>query len=328
MSDEMSDELMQRLADARPLAPAGVLEADNDLLEEIVMTEPIASRRVVTPRRLSAAAAAAAVLVAVALVVPTRHAAAPRSAAPVRVVPNMRTIAESTAAALSSGRAHVTYTSDNGHFIHDSGSFVVEFSGDNRSTAGTIDPGDGRGSAFPIANKVVDGRFYLQDGTRWVEDTNEHVTGSDLFSADPRTLVSGAAQDAEFEEAGTATVDGVATRQLKATRLDKVPVVNLGLGPTADQNTKVTTFDVWVDEDNVVRRLELDTEQTETVYPLARTQITKDADGTVHKSLDQSDLGKPETRTQRNAYSVTFTDIGAVVEIVAPANAAKVAGQG
>ncbi|MEY2468195.1 MAG: hypothetical protein QOF21_893 [Actinomycetota bacterium] len=322
------DELLDRLAAARPVIDSDLLEPNHNLLEEILMTDVKKRRRIVTPVRLSAIAAVAATLVGVALVLPTDS----KPGITVRTPPNMQRIAESTSAALSSGRAHLSYTSDNGHFIHDSGAFTIEFSGENRSSVGTIDPGEERSDAFEVANKVVDGRFYLRDGApgqqHWIEDTNEHITGSDIFSVDPRSLVTGAAQDAAFEDVGTATVDGVATHHLKATRLDKVPTVNLGLGPIADDQTKITKFDVWVDSDNVVRRLDVATSRTETIYPLARTQISTDANGNVHKSLDQSNLGPSEERTTVSDYSVVFTDIGAPIEIVAPANATKVAGQG
>ncbi|MEY2472037.1 MAG: hypothetical protein QOK28_1366 [Actinomycetota bacterium] len=321
----MSDELLKRLAASRPTMSTGLLEPDPQLLEEILMTETNPKRRIVTPLRLGAIAAVAAAVVAVLMLLPTTTS---RDTPPVL---NMRAIVASTTQALSSGRAHLTYTSDNGHFIHDSGSLVVEFSGDSRSTVGTMDPGDGRGSAFEIANKVVDGRFYLRDGAPghqvWIEDTNEHVTGADIFSVDPRTLVSGAAQDAEFVDAGTATVDGAATHHLKATRLDRVPTVNLGLGPITDDETKVTKFDVWVDADNVVRRLDIATSRTETVYPFARTVVSTDAGGNVHKTLDTAGV-KSEQRTTVSDYSVRFTDIGAPITIVAPVNARKVAGKG
>lgn len=314
------------------------------------MTNEQKHRRVVTPFRLGAVAAAtaAAALIAVNVGGVGQQAAAPPTTIHV-VAPNMQTIAQSTSAALTSGVAHVTYSSDNGHFIHDRGTVTVEFTGENRSSVGTQDPGNPCGDAslpaqsqercdpsadnsFGFANKVVDGRFYLRDGApgheSWIEDTNEHVTGSDLFSADPRGLLTGAAQDAAFKDAGTAMVDGVKTHHLEATKLDKVPTLNLGLGPITDGQTKITKFDVWVDADNVVRRLDVATSLTETVYPLAKTQVIKKADGSLQKQLDASNMGPSEQRTQVNEYSVTFTDIGSNIVIEAPANARKVAGQG
>jgi len=283
------------------------------------------ARRGPQPRRLAlAAAAAAAAVVAIAIVVPTNDV----RTAPVAV--NMQTIAESTTAALSSGRAHITHTATNDGSVQDASETFVEFSGVNRSTVGTVSGRDA--SSFEIANKVVDGKFYLRDGAPgeqiWIEDINEHVTGSDLFSVDPRMLLSGAAQDAAFKDVGGATVDGVKTRHLKATRLDKVPTVNLGLGPIADNQTKITKFDVWVDSDNVVRRLDVSTSQTTRSQGGARAIITKHADGTFSKEIDPNDTTPFVTRTLVNDYSVRFTEIGSPITIEAPANAKKVAGQG
>lgn len=304
------------------------------------------AQRAGRPRRivLVGAAAAAATLLAINLASPAHQTATP----PPRhvVAPNMQQIAESTSAALTSGRAHLTYSSDNKRFIHESGVLTIEFAGDNRSTVGTIDPGnpctDGSASVtsepcdsppFDVANRVVDGTFYLRDGApgqqKWVEDTKARLSGTDLFSADPRTLMGGATQDAGFVEAGSVTVDGVATRHLTATHLDRVPAVNLGLGPVTDNNTTVTKFDVWVDADNVVRRLDIATSQTQTVQPVteARGQ-TASQRANLQKALDERQLGPTETLTLVSNYSVVFSDIGAPIDITAPANATKVAGKG
>lgn len=343
----MSDDLINQLTNARPQLAADLLEPNPQLIEEILMTTPTRRRSFVTPIRLGAAAALATAAAAIAITLPN---GAPTTAAPSVTTqiaaPNMQRIAESTAAALSSGRAHITYTTNNGHYIHDAGDFTIEFAGENRSTVGTLDPGDPCRDAsvsvpqerceadnrFEIANKVVDGRFYLRDGApgqqTWIEDTNEHLTGSDLFNADPRTLVGGANDDAQFRDVGAGSVDGVAVRHLKATRLDAVPRVNLGLGPVNDDTTKVTKFDVWVDADNVVRRLDVSTSYTETIFPDARTVLTKDGSGkVVGKTLDTTG-SRTEERTTLTSYSVTFRDIGADIAITAPANARKVAGQG
>ena len=79
----------------------------------------------------------------------------------------------------------------------------------NTSLPTPVSPCSNR-AAFTFANKVVDGHYFLLDGApgkqSWIEDTNEHLTGSDLFSADPRGLLTGAAQEADFKQVGTATV--------------------------------------------------------------------------------------------------------------------------
>jgi hypothetical protein len=322
----MPDDLMQRLSAARPDTPGGLLAPDPHLLEEILMTETPTARRIVTPLRLSAVAAIAAALVAGLMVLPTKHSAPPAL--------NMRRIVASTSAALSSGRAHVVQSSDTDKLgpmpRHSGAEFVVEFNGDNRSMYGTVDPGDmrdGRDSKFAIANRVVDGQFYLQDGARWVKDTNAaNMSGDDIFSVDPRKFVAAVAQAAQFEQVGGERLGGVDTRHLQATKLDGIGDFNLGLGPRGE--TALTAFELWVDSDDVVRGLLVKTRQDEKTYPLAQTSITKDANGNVHKSLDEATMGEPVIVTITSSYRVDFTDIGQPIAITAPAGAVSVAGKG
>jgi hypothetical protein len=235
---------------------------------------------------------------------------------------NMQRIVDSTTSALNSGRAHVHYDSQGG-----GADFTVEFSGDNRSMSGTIDPGDGRASAFPIANKIIDGQFYLQDGTRWVKDTNAaNMSGDDVFSVDPRSFLAAVAQAAQFATVGTEQRGGVETRHLKATKLDGIGDFNLGLGPRGE--TSLTAFELWVDDHDVVRALLVKSEQHEKTYPGAQTRVSKDANGNVHKSLDPATMGEPVIVTIRSQYKVEFGDIGQPVVITPPPGAVAVAGQG
>jgi hypothetical protein len=322
----MHDELIDRLTAAKPATPEGLLLPDPTLLEEILMTTPATKRRFVTPLRLSAVAAIAAALVAVLVALPTTTNHTPaRVASPVL---HMQRIVESTTNALSSGRAHVHTSGDTdgpGARIS-TADFTVEFNGDNRSMYGTIDPGDGRASAFPIANRIVDGQFYLQDGTHWVKDTNNaNASGADEFSVDPRNFLAGVADAAQFAPAGTETVGGMQTHHLKATKLDGIPDFNLGLGP---KGTEVTAFELWVDDQDVVRSLLVSSASKEKTYPLAQTRITKDANGNIHKSLDPATMGDPVVVTTTLTYKVEFTDIGEPIEITAPAGAVPVAGKG
>ena len=104
--------------------------------------------------------------------------------------------------------------------------------------------------------------------------------------------------------------------------------MSLGFGPITDADTKVTKFDVWVDADNVVRRLDLATSQTTTGQAGARAILKKNADGSVTKEIDPDDTTPFVTRTTVNTYRVVFSDIGSAIDITAPANAAKVAGKG
>jgi hypothetical protein len=295
-------------------------------VEEILLA-PARQRRFVTPVRLGAVASIAAALVAVLLVVPRDG----RDRVVAKPSLSMRAIVASTTAALSSGRAHVVHTThtDKGALPRTSGAdFVVEFSGDNRSMYGTVDPGDGRSSAFPIANKIVNGQFYLEDGTRWVEDTNaSNMSGDDVFSVDPRNFLAGVATAAQFESAGEDNVGGVRTRHLRATRLHDIPDFNLGLGPKGE--TDLTAFELWVDADDVVRALLVETSQRLETYPnAARAELRKDANGNLQKVIAEGQMGEPEYVRMDTSYKVEFTDIGAPIEITPPVGAVKVAGKG
>jgi hypothetical protein len=115
-------------------------------------------------------------------------------------------------------------------------------------------------------------------------------------------------------------------RRLEATKLDSLPDFNLGLGPQGE--TTVTRFALWVDADDVVRAILVATEQKQNSYPLAKTVITKDAAGNVHKSLDPATMGDPVVVTITQHYKVTFTNIGEPIEITAPAGAGEIAGKG
>jgi hypothetical protein len=323
----MPDELMDRLSAIRPDVPNGLLEPDTHLLEEILMIE-VKNKRVVTQFRLASIAAVAAALVGLLLALPNNA----TTKTPTRSTLNMRAIVESTPNALSSGRAHVVHQSKTdkvGPAPRTSGAdFIVEFNGDNRSMYGTIDPGDGRSSAFSIANKVVDHHFYLQDGTRWVEDTNANLSGADVFSVDPRNFLAGVATAAQFEQVGHARVDGVDTRHLRATRVDGIPDFNLGMGPRGNDENKLTAFELWVDGDDVVRGLLVKTSERQESYAAARANLVKDATGNRQKLIDPATLGEPEIITTTTSYKVTFSDLGQDIAITAPPGAAKIAGKG
>jgi hypothetical protein len=316
----MHDDLIERLTDVRPSTPTTLQVPDAQLVEDILATGAPAKRRLVTPLRLASVAAVAAAVVAVLVMLPAAKTSPPTL--------DMRAIVESTNVALQTGRAHVqllTNTDKLGPMPRTSGAdFTVEFSGGDRSMYGTVDPGDGRSSAFPIANKVVAGQFYLQDGNRWVKNTNNaNMSGEDAFNVDPRSYLGVVAQDARFEDVGHTTFDGVDVRHLKATNLAGIPDFNLGLGPTKARDNELTAFELWVDGDNVVRGIHVGMERREETYPGALARIV---DG--RKEIDPATMGDPVVVTITSHYKVRFTDIGDPIEITAPANAVEVAGKG
>ena len=163
----------------------------------------------------------------------------------------------------------------------------------------------------------------MQDGTRWVEDTNADLSGGDIFSVDPRNFLAGVAQAAQFEQVGREDIGGVETRHLRATKLEGIPDFNLGLGPRGSDENKLAAFELWVDADDVVRGLIVKTSERQESYAGARAKLV---DG--KKVVDESTLGEPQIVTITTSYKVEFTDLGKPIAIVAPAGAAKVAGKG
>ena len=319
----MPDELLDRLRAIKPDTPNGLLEPDAHLLEEILM-EP----KNKTPRRLLVVAAAAAAAVGIAVTLPDSTPLKAANPSVTVATPNMQAIAASSAAALTSGRAYVTFTDSWTDGMTTRGNMTIAFNGDNRATEGRQQSGPERG--FDFANKIIDGQFYLQDsdGTMsyWVKDTNySEGAGTDIFNVDPRTFVGGAAADAAFVEDGTEVIDGTMTRRLKATRLDKIPAVNVGLGPV-DPSYK--SFTVWVDANDVIRQLDFVTTRSETGRPGAKAIIKKFEDGTFTKEIDPNDTTPEVTRFNTSNYRVRFADIGEDIAIEAPANPREVAGQG
>jgi hypothetical protein len=307
---------------ARPEVPDDLLSphgpAAQALLEEILSmpietqpaeTQPTRTRETLPRRRRArpviaiAASAGVAALLAIVVV----NAGGPRPA-----LANIARVAETSNAALDgSGRAHVTFDLQTGTPFAQQGTNEVAWSGRDIEMKVHIGAHDDRPES-DAWTKTVDGESYSFVGPKgqeghWVHDTDASGTnGRELFDADPRTLLSILDPAARFTDVGTERIDGVETRHLHATAVDELPVVNLGLAPDA-MNTSVTSLDVWVGADDVVRRLDL----------ALRRIDTKTAGGqpTASVSFDST-------------YSVTFTDLGAPIAITAPADAEPAAGKG
>lgn len=243
---------------------------------------------------------------------------------------DMRLVASRSEAAMSSGRAKVTFATGKGDF-EQHGTNHVAFSGDDLEM--TIDfAGTRGGPGFRAHNKTVDGEFYLEDGIpgrkSWVRDTNASgARGSDLFNADPRALLRTLSPSADFEEVGRERMDGVEVRRLRARSVRDVPPLNLGLGATDGQDTK--RLEVWVDSADVVRRIDIDFETTTTEHNSgARAKIVRAEDGSTQKVVDPGHPGETVTVTTHSSYSVHFFDIGRPVTIVPPAHFIEIAAKG
>ena len=187
--------------------------------------------------------------------------------------------------------------------------------------------GDRRNPGFQARNRTVDGEFYLYDGPighrTWLHDVN--ASGDwrmSLFDIDPRTLLDLLDERAEFEVVDVS--DGV--RHLRATRVGDLPELNFGLGPT--ETDDVTGLDLWVGEDDLVRRMQMTTAKTETRMVGTGTIIERRPDGGVDKRIDPDQPGTPVTEVHRSSYDVRFSDIGADIDVLAPEDATEVRGQG
>lgn len=290
------------------------------------------ARRLVAVPAIAAAALAAVLLVNGITVDRTGVSVTP----PPPAAADIERIAATSATALrSSGRALVDFHLAQGTITEQRITGTVAFSGDDVEMVLQFAPVAGRGSGFEARNRTVDGQFYLYDGPpdarRWYRDLNASATrASDVFSADPRSLLAALHPGVAFEQVGTEQLDGADLRRLRATRIERLPELNLSLGPI--DPTHVKGLDIWVGSDDIVRRLDLTLVQVETRSGPGRTEVVVDGDGKQRKVFVPADPGpggqKGEDVEIRSSASIRFTDIGAPVVITAPAGAVDVRGQG
>lgn len=316
------DDLLQALRAERPVVPADRCEPDDGLLAAIVATGRHRGRRPL-------AVAAAAIVVAGAVLAGQLDVGGDgvKVSKPAPAAADIAHIATTSQAALtSSGRALVDFHLAQGTMAEQRITGTVSFAGDDVEMVLAF-ASDGRGPGFEARNRTVDGQFYLYDAGRWVRDTSAAGTeGRDMFSADPRTLLGALHPDAAFEVVGTETVDGVELRHLQATRVDRLPTLNLSMGPM-DPN-QMRRLEVWVGADDVVRRLDIGTVEVTTRDPQSVTVIVRQPDGTMTKTTTPPDSARMVTTETSSTYSLRFTDIGAPIVITAPTGAADVAGKG
>jgi hypothetical protein len=243
------------------------------------------------------------------------------------VVVDMQRISSATSAALRTGRAKVAYVGNRGAASEQRATGTVAFSGDDIEMRFHFEPVMGRGAGFDAENRTVGGEFYLLDGPpdaqRWYHDTN--ASGgqrSDFFNTDPRTLLAVLAPVADFVPVDAA--DGV--RHLRATRLDRLPALNLPLGPI-DPRT-IEHLEVWVGDDDVVRRFDIGLLHLESrpKHPLVMTREGKQR--MARGQLPPIDPADMETIAIRDSYSVEFVDAGLAIEIAAPPHPVDIAGRG
>jgi hypothetical protein len=149
-------------------------------------------------------------------------------------------------------------------------------------------------------NRVVDGQQYHWPAATmtpkgiqlsgWME-IPAPTTGNGLDIPDPRTLLGVLSPSAGFVTGGTTTLNGTTVTQLRATTPGAVPITPLNdIIDSEPDHAQLSAIDLWVDANDVVQKA---------VITVSGTSAS----------------GAPQSVT----VTVTFTDIGQVQPITAPA---------
>lgn len=251
--------------------------------------------------------------------------------------------AKSASAMADSGTAEASEVMTRNGAVQSDISAAVTFEGPNldekmavSSPAGAV----GGANAFTVDDRVVDGQFYIytpgpDDVTRWYHDAGQDNDNSLTFP-DPRTLYPDISAAADFEVVGTTTLDGVTVTHLHA----QDPQAINGAAVAGFTTGKVTAFDMWVDQNNVVRRLSLSSSDTARACQLTvgvgggttlTTQPGKKLTNVESLKPGQAISGTAtQCGPQTTGESVTldFAHLGAPESVVAPAGAIDFVGQG
>jgi len=253
---------------------------------------------------------------------------------------------DSSSAMASTGTAQVTDSTTDDGTAQSSESIAVTFDGANldEQMAVTDESSSGSQGTFTVDDRLVGSQFYLytpgpDDVTRWYHDIGQDATSSMVFP-DPRTLYSEISPSADFEVVGTTTENGVAITHMRA--LNPAAVEVPSLGGLADST--VTAFDLWVDQDDVVQSLAIDSSQVEQACVFNPAAFpSRQALRNEMAKLQQADkvrfwIAKPGSllgeglqcgpQTTADSVGVTFADIGSPESVVAPQGATDVVGLG
>jgi hypothetical protein len=129
------------------------------------------------------------------------------------------------------------------------------------------------------------------------------------WTGDPRSLLATLEPGAAFEIVGDDTLDGVDVTHLRATTPDALDPAGFGFDrATPLPGSTLTGLDVWVDSDDVVRRIDLETTKT----------------FEVRSSEEPAPPEQTQPFTEITTASVRFTDIGVPNTVEAPATSCDV----
>lgn len=311
MTVELSEQL-RRFADlADPITMDELKKIDTKQSPSpwVSIRQPVVSHR---DRLLVAAAVVVLVGSATALVVSlVTSSTTPPVSGPLTLGPSaMRLVADSTATALSSGTAHMVVTETQDGTVIDRWNVDVTFSGANvdenllwtswepPSPVGV--PGSPSTSSSDL--REVDGTAYRLLNGQWSEESGPNASRFLTFP-DPRTLVGKISPSADLRSLGTGTVDGMNVTHYQA----RNPSVLGNLGIAGLSGNGDTSFDVWVDGQNVVQRMAFES--------------TGRSGACVSTVTPSSTPPTCVWHTMGSSADITFSHVGDPETITAPSNA-------
>jgi len=274
------------------------LESSADVAAETPPSADPRPRHRAAGRRVGVAAAVAAVAgaaAAFAVVAPSEPSAA-------TVVEQALT----TTGLERSGRADVTWDipeidpNDPNIIASPTGEETWEFSGDDVKLimhdllAAQGFPGD-------VINMQVDGETYSYVPDQrtggpfeWVHD-RPVTPGGEMFGINPATLLDELRPEGDFDDLGAEPVDGIITRHFRATHPEDLPTD--AIRDWVQNRGDVTALDIWVDHDDLVRRLDIG-----------------------FAGGDPDEAGPNETPVSASTASIRFYDFGQVTLEPPPVN--------
>jgi hypothetical protein len=179
----------------------------------------------------------------------------------------IRQIVSHSTVAASSGTAQVTEETSEAGTPQTDNSIAVTFDGQNIDEKITVvaEP-PGSAQTFTTDDRLVDGQFYIYtpgpgDVLEWMHDTDSANDVASMQFPDPRTLYGVISASAQFEVAGTTTVDGATLTRLVA--LDPAAIDASALGNLA-QGT-LSSFEMTVDGNDVVQQMTFGSAENEQV---------------------------------------------------------------
>ena len=176
---------------------------------------------------------------------------------------------------------------------------------------------------------MVGGQLYLYIKEpdlqmHWYHDTTPNAAAS-LSFPDPRTLLQAVTPSAGLENLGRESVDGVELSHLRATTPGSIG--KLGI---PDITGTVTSFDVWVDSNNVVRKMAVSSSSGVGISCSAVPGSSSSPPVTINVNTPSgTKVGAScSTTTLDSTIEVQFADLGSPQAITAPSDAIDQQGVG